>query len=181
MRNESALTQEMLKTVLDYNPETGEFIWLERPLSAFVDQRARNCWNAHYAGNVAGCTTAYGYRVITINFTYYMAHRLAFLYMTGKFPEDKTDHINGVRADNRWINLRAVSHRENMINAKLTARNKSGQMGVRLHKKSGKWYAKIKVDCKEVWLGSFSDKADAIAARKEAEITYGYHANHGRA
>lgn len=100
------LTVERLREVLDYSPESGQFIWL---ISS-----SPNC----KPGQVAGTTTARGYRQIRVDGTTYLAHRLAWLHATGAWPQEHIDHINGITADNRLVNLRDVSRFVNAQNAK---------------------------------------------------------------
>ena len=107
-------------------------------------------------------------------------HRIAWLLMTGHWPTEEIDHINGIRTDNRWSNLRSVSRVENQHNRKLPTNNKSGVHGVCWHKSLGKWVAQIRLNEKIKHLGCFSSIDDAIEARKIAEKKYGYHDNHGR-
>ena len=101
-----AISQDLLQDLFDYNQDTGEFI---RRVS--VGSRGQ-------AGAVAGSVDGHGYVDIMINRKLYKAHRLAFLYMGGSFPLEEVDHINGVRGDNRWANLRPVTRQENMQNRK---------------------------------------------------------------
>jgi len=71
-----------------------------------------------------------GYKRICINYHNYAQHRLAFLYMTGKFPNKLADHINGKRSDNRWCNLRQADDAQNAYNKAMQSNNKSGHIGV---------------------------------------------------
>ena len=160
------LTQEYLKSILDYNPDTGIFVWKERRKS---NQKK---------GKVAG-TPSNGYIRISINFKKFRAHRLAFLYMEGRFPEE-VDHINGVRDDNRWINLRNVSKSINQRNSKLRKNNTSGISGVFWCKRTKKWRSCIKLNGKYKYLGYFTDFFEACCARKSAEVEHNFHPNHGR-
>jgi len=109
----------------------------------------------------------------------YMAHRLAWLYTYGQFPEDQTDHINGDGVDNRLSNIRTATASENMRNQRLHSDNTSGTCGVHLNKLTKKWVARICIDGKLKHIGYFVSIDDAITARKEAEIKHGYHVNHG--
>jgi len=145
------LTQARLKKLLDYNPLTGVFVWKVQAS------------NRVSVGDVAGCRDAGKYWVIEVDKTLYKAHRLARLYMTGKMPREQVDHINGVRSDNRFTNLREASHKENQHNARKRADNTSGHKGVSWHAASGKWRADIRVD----GIG-FAHVEDAAAAYAEA-------------
>ena len=107
-------------------------------------------------------------------------HRWAFLYMTGSLPEDMVDHINHNTFDNRWENLRLVTNQENQRNMKLPKDNTSGVVGVYWHKPAKRWLASIRVDNRLVHLGSFASFSDAVDARKNAEVLYDFHENHGK-
>lgn len=107
-----------------------------------------------------------------------MAHRAAFMIMEGRFPT-MIDHINGVRTDNRWRNLREVTFTENLRNVARRHDNRTGITGVKLTR-SGKYSASIYGNSEPVLLGTHDTIFEAACARKSAEIRYGYHANHGR-
>ncbi len=161
------LTQSRLKELLHYDPETGDFIWLE-----YLSSRSN-------IGHEAGCIK-HGYRYIGINNVQYSAHRLVFLYLYGKFPPYQVDHINGIKDDNKRINLRRVDQSENLKNAAISKNNTSGFVGVCWHKRAKKWRAVIYSCGKNITLGAFDNVEDAIEARKLANIKYGFHKNHGR-
>ena len=161
------ITQERIKELLHYCPDTGTFTWKNR-----ASRRVR-------IGDKAGCTGTEGYISIRINYKTYSAHRLAFFYMTGSWPVDQVDHINQTRDDNRWTNLRPVTPQENQKNASMHSRNKSGMTGVCWCTQNGKWRAQIRVNEKIKHLGIFGVKEDAVSARKAANIKYGFHSNHG--
>ena len=162
------LTQEMLKENIHYEPKTGLFTRL----------KAKS--NSVKVGDIAGyINKVNGYRAIQINGKIYKAHRLAFLYMTGKFPTDEVDHINHSRDDNRFVNLRKVTRLENLRNQSMYSKNKSGFTGVCWHERDSKWVANIRINGKLKHLGYFKDIDEAIEARKEANIEHGFHGNHG--
>lgn len=175
------LTQEILKELLHYDPDTGVFTWLHRDLRWFKKERSCRSFNTWAAGMVAGWMSATGYWYIGIFGTKYKAHRLAFLYMIGEFPKNDTDHIDGNRINNRWNNLRDVTRSENLKNQAFRKNNTSGFLGVCWHKGTGKWLAQIKVGGKNFHLGLFEDIGDAVSARHAANIKFGFHINHGRA
>lgn len=102
-----------------------------------------------------------GYRVIRIDDALYLAHRLAWFYVTGNWPANQIDHINGVRDDNRFSNLREATNLQNAHNRKYN-RNKSGFQGVR--KENSKWLAEIKINYKAVRLGLFNTPEEAHCA-----------------
>jgi hypothetical protein len=150
----SDLTAARVRELLHYDPETGQFVWL---ISS-----SPNC----KPGQVAGTTTAKGYRQIRVDGTTYLAHRLAWLHATGAWPQGHIDHINGITTDNRMVNLRDVSHSVNMQNTRRASRNsQSGVLGVSPLGK--RWIAKIRVDGADVFLGSFA----TIEAAAEAYLS----------
>ena len=162
------ITQRQLKELLNYNPFTGDFTWRVRRRGT--------------KGAVAGSTQIRGYVRIQLDGQKHLAHRLAFLWMTGEFPEDGVDHISGVRNDNRWSNLRVADQSLNGRNRSQNNNNKSGVTGVSWYKSSSKWVAYIVDDTgRNLNLGRYKDWFEAVCARKSAEVSHGYHINHGRA
>ncbi|YP_009965997.1 HNH homing endonuclease (ACLAME 27) [Escherichia phage H8] len=119
--------QERLKELLEYNPDTGLFI----RLVAVGNQKA---------GNIAGTLRKDGYIQIKVDGKPYLAHQLAFLYMEGYTPE-MVDHINRVRSDNRWVNLRESNNQENQRNK--ATRSKSGYLGISWRKRDQKWEVNV--------------------------------------
>jgi len=161
------LTQERLKEVLSYDPETGVFT------------RIRTTCPRAQAGKVVGSKSDEGYLRVRIDGQLYPLHRLAWLYMDGKFPKGDVDHINHDRTDNRIRNLRVVTPSENMKNQAMRCTNTSGVMGVSWNKRDNKWMAYIWSKGKMKHLGRYSDYFNAVCVRKAAEIRYGFHENHG--
>lgn len=158
-------TAEELRRVLAYDPNTGDFRWLVR------EDRERD-WNTRWAGKVAGAILPVGYRYINVGSKLQLAHRLAWLWMTGSWPAAQIDHINRDRADNRWVNLREATNQQNQLNVGLRSTNGSGVTGVSWDKRKHRWYATITVDGHMKNLGRYEDIADAIAARQAAEARY---------
>ena len=114
----------------------------------------------------------YGYKMPT--------HKLIMLYMLGKeFPKAEIDHIDHNRGNNSWYNLRIVCRQTNSRNLSKHKVNTSGFTGVSWHKTKGKWRSHIMVNYKQIHLGLFNNIEDAIEARKEANIKYKFHSNHG--
>lgn len=145
------ITQERLKQLLRYDPETGHFTWR-------VNRGPRR------AGERAGNVTVI--EAVGVDGTLYPAHRLAWLYMTGEKPNE-IDHKNGNNNDNRWENLRDGTHAQNCQNRRraLTA---TGLLGV-YPCASGRFFSTIRVEGKPLYLGSFDTKEDAHAAYVSAK------------
>ncbi|HKY44903.1 MAG TPA: HNH endonuclease [Pyrinomonadaceae bacterium] len=149
------LTQSRLQELLHYDPETGVFCWK-------VNRRGKA-----KAGTTAG-TISEGYVLIRIDGTAYRANRLAFLYMTGKWPPNNSDHENIDRGDNRWINLRPATTAQN--NANVRKRSAVGFKGVSIARE--KFRSQIKADGKLKHLGYFPDAVAAAKAYDAAAIEY---------
>ena len=181
MTDENPITADYVRQALVYCPETGEFCWRVRPREHFIKEHVWRRANTRYAGSRAGhVSAASGYMSIRLGGRALYAHRLAWLYAHGVWPVGQIDHINGVRADNRLANLRAVSPRENCLNAAVRSDNKSGVPGVYWAAGPEKWHARVWADGRSVCVGYFASLVDAVRARKDAEVRYGYHKNHGR-
>ena len=156
-KNHPELTAERLRELLSYDPETGVF---RRLISTSSNARA---------GDVAGFFNDQGYRLIRINNRQYRAHRLAWLYVHGRWPADQLDHINGVR-DANWIaNLREATQFENQQNLPIRGKNTSGHPGASWHAGDRKWHARIRAQGKLQFLGSFDSPEDAGRAYAEAK------------
>lgn len=177
----------LLRSLLDYDPETGGLSWRARPAHMFAEaprgaERAAASWNARYAGKPALAGVGrQGYARGAIFDRIYLAHRVAWAIYHGSWPDGEIDHINHVRTDNRISNLRLVSRDENCRNASRASNNSSGTTGVSWHKRAGKWLAVIVHDGEQRHLGVFTEFEDAVAARKQAERDLGFHLNHGSA
>ena len=131
-------------------------------------------------GEEAGTKNAAGYRVVSISSSRYYGHRVSWFMYYGAWPKSTIDHINGVRDDNRIVNLRDVDHKENLKNQRLQKSNTSGVVGVYWNKPTKNWRVKIEVNGKQIHIGYFQYMPDAVKARQKAEVKYGFHENHGR-
>ena len=167
--SERELTQDNLKTLLNYEPDTGAFAW------------AINYGGHIVFGDMAGNTNkdmrigGKTYIRIKLYQRSYAAHRLAFLYMLGRMPGEAVDHINGDGEDNRWCNLREVSIAENNHNTRLRCDNKSGYPGV-FPREDGRF----QVNVGSAYIGLYETIEEAIAAKQAAEKMSNYHTNHGQ-
>jgi len=159
----SELTPELLREHLHYDPLIGSFTWLLPHKNIKVGDRA-----GHLSKGEQG-----GYIFIGLFKTVYGAHRLAWLYVYGKWPEGVIDHYDRDRANNRIANLRDATRIVNARNlAGAYATSTSKVLGVYWSKRERRWYASISVGPKRKYLGSFKSIADARAAREVAERIY---------
>lgn len=177
----------VLRRLISYDPETGELRWKERPVWMFAKARYTRsanaqAWNTRYAGKLAlASIEEKGYLTGSLIMGVRVkAHRAAWAYHYGEWPSEQIDHINGVVNDNRILNLRVVSPSGNARNRSRRSDNTSGTMGVSWMTQHQKWKASITNRGQQIYLGIFTHKADAVAARKAAEVKYGFHPNHGR-
>lgn len=154
--NAGQLTVRKLREALHYSPETGVFT------------RLHGLGKGGAAGSVS---CVHGYMNISIGGKLYRAHRLAWLYMTGAWPKGEIDHLNGKKADNRWENLRDVSHVINMQNQRFAhCKNKSsGILGVSLDPRRNRWSSRICVRGRTFFLGYFNTPDEAQAAYLNAK------------
>jgi hypothetical protein len=152
------LTFEYLREALDYNEGTGEFTW------------ARDRGRSIKAGTKAGTVAHNGYVNIGLKTNgkkkLYLAHRLAWFWMNGEWPDGEIDHINRNKADNRLSNLRVVTRSENELNKSLQSRNKAGATGVSFCKATGKWQVSRRVGGISQWRGRHACLADAVKAAR---------------
>ena len=169
-----------LRECFDYNEGTGVLTWGKRPLRHFRNAQACKTWNTRCAGTVAGTTKTNGsgyFRVeVTLCGHAYGVARIIWKLKTGEDPGSlQVDHRNGKSTDNSWGNLRLVTGEVSQRNRKTNRNNTSGVKGVYWHNPAGKWAAMIRAFGKQIHLGRFADKKDAIQARRDAEDRYGYH------
>ena len=161
------MTQEKLKQLLHYNPDNGSITW----------KTTRN--GRVKIGQEAGTLHPSGYIYIRINNNGHAAHRVAWLYIHGNIPE-YIDHINHNRSDNKLANLRIATKQDNARNRTISTTNIHGCFGIYFESDRGKWTARITAEGKHKRIGRYKTKEEAIQARRDAEIKYGYHQNHGR-
>ncbi len=151
------ITQERLLEFLHYDPKTGIFTWLKSTNKRIV------------VGRAAGAISL-GYTLISIENCIYRAHRLAWLYVYGVWPNKDIDHINRIRSDNRIENLREATKFENARNIGKMSTNTSGLKGVTWDKDRNKWKSHARVNGKTFNLGRFDSKQDASKAYEKFVI-----------
>jgi len=151
------LSPQAVREVLDYDPATGVMVW-----------RA----GTKFAGKQAGCRQCGRrgkfYHVIVIGKKLFLRSRLAFAWMTGRWPEQVMDHISGNSLDDRWENLREASIAENVRNIGSKAKASDLPMGVRLNTSSGSYSARIQVAGATIYLGAFPTPDEASSAYQAA-------------
>lgn len=155
--SDQILTAQRLKEVLHYDADTGLFTRF--PVKGI---RGRHC-----VGSIPR-----GYLIIGVDHKIYRAHRLAWLYVYGEWPNDEIDHINGDKVDNRISNLRGATRAQNLQNiSKANSNSKSGLRGIRWDSRNNKWRAAIQVEGKSKHLGCFDQAEQAHAVYIEAKRT----------
>jgi hypothetical protein len=155
-----------VRSLFSYDAETGNLFWSVRRVGTPVNRPA-------------GCKQPSGYVRLKISDKYFYAHRVAWAIHYGSWPLEQLDHINHDGLDNRIANLRPASQAENLKNKSRYKNNASGVTGVSFHAGKAKWVVNINIGGKQVEIGRFANKDDAIAARRDAEKSHGYHENHG--
>jgi hypothetical protein len=169
-----------------YEPDTGILRHNpDRPRDTFRTDRGYNKWKSMYSGKNASYFRRKGYLGVSLNLLGVKkglsSHRVALILSGIEIPEGyEVDHIDGCRTNNKLENLRVVTSAENGKNKAMPKNNTSGAVGVVWEKNAKKWRARISYKGREMSLGYFEDIEEAIRVRKEAEIEYGYHENHGR-
>ena len=158
-----SLTQKRLHELLYYDPEAGYFMWMKR--------RGRAGGKTE-----AGSKHSGGYMSIMVDGVNYLAHRLAWMYMTGDWPEFEIDHEDRIKTHNRWRNLRPATHKQNMENSTVRKSSKSGVKGVHFIAQSGRWQAYLTHNYKRYHGGRHPTLKLAIAARTQLERQFFTHA-----
>src|SRR4051812_4455174 len=159
------LSAEMLRELLHYDPDTGVF----RRIKIVAPQ------SRIQIGDVAGCRDREGYWRVKLGGRsggICDAHRLAWLYMTGIWPENEIDHVDVDPSNNRWANLREANRSTNIANTRRRADNKSGAKGVYWRDSDHKWRAEITVHKRRIFLGSFDEFEDACGAYRRAAVEH---------
>lgn len=163
------LTKERLKVLLKYDWKTGIFTWL------------LGRGNTAHKGDVAGTVATLGgknYILMSVDGKRYLAHRLAFLYITGQFPPSMVDHDDGDGLNNAFLNLRYATAKTNMLNCRLYKNNTSGITGVKFNINENRWVGDITKDGNR-HTKLFDDFFEAVCYRKSLEISLKFNKNHG--
>lgn len=165
------LTAERVRELFDYDPATGILV-------------AKITGSKRYAGSTIGTVSTNsrcGHKalVFSVDGRNYLVHRVIWLLVYGVWPTHTIDHINGISTDNRLSNLRDVTQLENSRNKPLISSNTSGVTGVSWRESKGKWRAHITVMKKNIHLGYFKSKEDAISARLNALMEFRFSQRHG--
>lgn len=153
-------TLEQASRYYRYEPDSGQLLFV-------IDGHRRR-----RTGEPAGWTNQNGYVLVRIEGHAFRAHRVAWLLQTGEWPTLDVDHINGVRTDNRWCNLRAATRSQNLQNMGRRRDNLSGVKGVGYDRAKRRWRAQIKVDGRNLHVGRFDTKEEAAAAYAAAAEKY---------
>lgn len=154
---EQKITGHLLEMFYSYDPDTGFFT---RKLS--TNPRS-------FVGGVASAINADGYVILPLMGVRLRAHRAAWAWVTGQWPMEDIDHINGDRSDNRFANLREATRSQNLQNSGMRASNKTGYKGVHYCHERRKFVAQIVIDGKRVGLGRYQTVEEAAAVRLAAE------------
>lgn len=143
------ITQSFLRSILHYDPLTGVFTWIGK---TSAKSRAK-------IGSVAGWENTQGYLQVSIKGKCYLLSRLAFVYMTGKWPKNLVDHDDRTPLNNRWANLNDATRSENNRNKGTVANKTSKFRGV--SKRGDKWQVVIRINGRLTHLGCYKDEAEA--------------------
>lgn len=150
------LTQQRLKELLYYHPESGDFVWISKT------------GRSTPVGKQAGTLSQKGYVGIRIEGHYYLAHRLAVFYVTGAWPSDEVDHKDTVKHHNWWANLRDATRRQNACNTKLNSTNTSGFKNISWDKRRQMWQVRMRVNKTMRNFGNYTNITDACEACTQA-------------
>ena len=150
---------EQAKELFSFDEENGVLLWAKKTAKKVI------------VGTPAGQRRLDGYVVVGVDGRRYLAHRIIFALTNGYYP-DEIDHVDGNPGNNTPSNLREVTRSQNNMNKRVQCNNTSGARGVYLHKKSGKWHARIKVSGKFISLKYHSTVEAASAAYAEAALKF---------
>lgn len=165
----SRVTAELARQLFSYNRRTGILRWR---VDRVAHLKSGNDIILARAGSVAGANHICGYRTVSVRNERFLVHRIAWLIVRGRWPANELDHVNGDKADNRFVNLREATKSQNGQNRGPQKNNRSGFKGVSWGTRDKKWVARIKIGKKYVSLGAFDTAIAAAAAYKVAAILH---------
>ena len=178
-------TPETLRKLLRYEPLTGKLFWRERTPDMFSGTKGRSAagccanWNAKHSGKEAlTYQDKDGYYQGRVFGKLIKAHTAIVAIMTGKMPEE-VDHENGIPSNNKWRNLKSVTHAQNQRNMKLRKDSKYPVHGIYI-RPSGRYAVGIHFDGKRYGLGTYDTLDEAVDVRIAAQKRFGFHKNHGQ-
>lgn len=163
---ESVVTQERVRELLDYSPDTGRLTW-RRDIG-------RRIKSGQEAGGEHRNLDGKRYRRVSFDGKTYYAHCVIFMWMEGRFPgaDIDVDHKDGDGLNNRWSNLREATDSQNHMNQKLRINSTVGKKGICYDNRRRKWRARIKIEGKDIHLGYFIFLDEAVRARSDAANLY---------
>jgi hypothetical protein len=172
MRAKQLPPQDVLNNLLSYDPEMGSLRWKERPIDFFSGKYPeRDClvWNKNFSGKIISSIGTPGYLRVTVFLKRYSAHRIIWKMIYGNDP-DVIDHINGIKTDNRLVNLRSVTMSQNAINSE--SKETRYATGVYRDGRDDVWYAQITHEGVTHYLGRHESFDAALKTRKAAEMKF---------
>lgn len=173
------LSPQVLQEFMEYDGETGALTWRPRDRRHFETEASWKGFNTRCAGKPAiTASSGKGYLQGTIYGVTYMAHRVAWAVFHSSWPQGEIDHINGIRSDNRIVNLRDVTRLENARNLCAIASD-TGVRGVTWDRRLKRYRVHIYLEGKRKYIGCFPTIDEAAGVRKLHERHHGFHPLHG--
>ncbi len=157
----NGLTKARLRELMSYDPRKGELRWIVLPHKSASNIKV---------GDVVGYIRPEdGYRIIVVGGRKYMAHRLIWLYVHGRWPASQIDHVNGDKSDNRLVNLREATNGQNKANSNIRRNNTlTGYTGVTVHGETGKYRVRAQFNGKMRSFGLYESLEKAVEVRRQA-------------
>ena len=163
---------DRLPSMLSYDPQTGILRWLEK--------RKGRRFELPVGNPDTNCRSGKTYLRVKVNYQTYLAHRLIWVLLHGRWPDGDIDHQDGDGTNNVLTNLREVPHVDNQKNMRRSSINVTGCTGVVWLKKARRWASRLYIGKRYVSGGHHVNFEDAVAARKALEVEHGFHPNHGQ-
>lgn len=164
-------SQDYLRQCFNYEPDTGLLVWRTRPIDHYQSAKVWKIITKRCAGLTAGYRNKAGYIAVNLDGSMYLAHRIIVKLVEGEDCEE-VDHVDGIRHNNLWGNLRPTSTKNNRRNTRISSRNRSGFKGVHFYKSRNKYTAEIRVEQRTLHLGYFSNAEEAHAAYCKAGMEH---------